>query len=143
LFGLPLVTWLAIFAPGAAAPAPDGRNEMARCLERARQASGQETWEWLRKAVLCLENGKDITDSERREYAEKVAAIMRARSDGTKEIQRVVGPSAKKQIARQILYRRCIEYWKFEAPIPLWVSLERRKGQEGVVRMIRCERSEN
>lgn len=44
------------------------------------------------------------------------------------EVRKLLGPP--KRIARQILYRRYLEQWTFDAPIPRVIELECVKGQD-------------
>jgi hypothetical protein len=44
------------------------------------------------------------------------------------EVVQVLGPP--KRVARQVLYKRCVEQWYYDAPFPLRVELDWVQGRE-------------
>lgn len=120
-----------------------GRDHVNQYLDMATNANATEAWELLSKAVRSLEKSKELTEAERHECVRRLADILRERGAKPEEILRLMGPDARKQVARQVLYRRYLESWMFETPVRLWVTLDCRKGQDPMVRMVRPLLNEN
>jgi hypothetical protein len=59
--------------------------------------------------------------------------IQRGTSAG--EVRRLLGPP--KRTARQLLYRRAIEQWRYEEPARMLIDFEHTKGQDARVLSVR------
>ena len=121
----------------------DERDLVIKCLETAANANAKEAWRCLNKAVRVLEKSKDLTEAERQELGGRFAEVLRERGLSAAEVLRLMGSDARRQVTRQVIYRRYLEHWMFESPVRLWVTLDCRKGQDAMVRMIRPYLNEN
>lgn len=136
------VAFVVVFslAPARDVKAQDG---VAGLLEQARVADPKQALEHLRKAVRLLEAQSDMASEERQELVKRLAAVLEARAPTPAEFTFLLGPKLRKQVFRQVCYRRYIEYWLIEMPVRLQVTYDYRKGEDPRVTTIRPLTNEN
>src|SRR5438105_969316 len=107
--------WCIVLAMGLWAGALQPAQEVNQLLDLVPYVQTKEAWECLRKATRLLENSKDFTRAERVELTARLAKAIIERNPTPDEIIRLLGPKARKQVARQMYYRRYLEHWLFES----------------------------
>ena len=129
---------------GALLASGDGaRDQVIQYLKTAETSGPKEARECFQKALRILEKTKELTEAERIELVSKLADALQDFRPTLDDVVWLMGPTARKRVARQVLYRRYLEHWTFESPVQLWITLDYRKGQDPIVRMIRPILSEN
>jgi hypothetical protein len=84
--------------------------------------------------VLLKEQRQTATKADLDLLALRLARALPASAHSAAAIGEVLGPP--QQIARQVLYRRHIEQWVYDQPVPLCVVFDCLKGQEPAVRRV-------
>jgi hypothetical protein len=72
--------------------------------------------------------GAEQPAATRQETAERILQQAKNAPDPTAEVRRLLNGDPRR-IARQILYRRHIAVWVYEAPIPLRIEFDHVQGQ--------------
>ena len=95
----------------------------------------------LRQQVHKILSGerKTATAAELNARADRMAAILPSIIRSDKEALEVLGPPAR--VSRQILFRRYVELWTYETPLPLLVEFDFRKGQDAHLLAAQVNRS--
>jgi hypothetical protein len=104
-------------------------KDPVRLLEVAALAGAKEA-RMLRLQVkkLLAERNRPAPPEESEQFARRLLMVLPQAARTPAEVQEVLG--TPKQTARQILYRRYLEQWHYDAPLPLCVVFECRRGQE-------------
>jgi hypothetical protein len=72
-----------------------------------------------------------VPAEEREAVAVKVAPLLPAAAPTPQELQQLLGPPA--QVSRQAVYRRCVEQWRYDTPLPLCVIWQAESGREAQI----------
>jgi hypothetical protein len=90
----------------------------------------------LRQQVFLLlkEQRQTATKADLDLLAMRMARALPASAHSAAAVREVLGPPV--QIARQVLYRRHLEQWIYDHPVPLCVVFDCLKGQESVLRRV-------
>ena len=105
-------------------------------LDFAFEAEPKEAVKHLTKVANGLAADKTLTRAERRDLTARLAKVMADKVRRPEDVEAILGAKAKKQVAREVYYRRYLEHWLFESPVALCVTLDCAKGQDPVVRAI-------
>ena len=113
-------------------------EEAAKLIDQAKKGSDHEAVALLRKS-LELANPLSLTGPERKDLANRFTQVVRDRRLTRAQLEKVFGPMVKKQVARQVCYRRYVEQWRISHPLPLRISWDCPKGQDPTLRSIQPE----
>jgi hypothetical protein len=96
----------------------------------------------IRKHVhdLLASNKTNATPAELEALAVRLAAVFPRAVRTPAEVRQVLG--APRGVARQILYRRYLEQWAYDAPLPLYVVFDCHKGEEPRLQSVHLHRPE-
>ncbi len=72
-----------------------------------------------------------VPANDREALAVKVAPLLAAAASTPAELQQVLGPPDT--VSRQAVYRRCVEQWRYDAPLPLCVVWQAESGREAQI----------
>ena len=124
---------LVFLLPAAPAQEADLREQavkdVAKLVDSAERAEPIEGRRLLRQAVSLLQKEKlPPADGEIlvRQFAKALTKVATAPEDVTA----IFGPETRKQMSRQVFYRRHREQWLIEQPVRLLVEFDCRKGQD-------------
>jgi hypothetical protein len=98
---------------------------------RLRQRAGE---------ILSRER-KTATAAELAALTDRMATALPKVVHSPAEVKELLGPPAK--VARQILFRRYVEQWTYETPLPLLLEFHFRKGQESRLYTVHVNRKQN
>jgi hypothetical protein len=141
--GGPLTAVLFACAAGATGPPPPLKlspeevavrekaagNDAVGLLALAGLANDPESRSLRRKVFRLLSDQKQTaTAAELEDLARRLAPVLPETARTPAEVSEVLGPP--KRIARQILYRRYLEQWTYDAPLPLCVVFDCPKGHD-------------
>lgn len=92
--------------------------------------ANQEAGQRLRRQAheLLLEQVLNRTGVELQQLSEPLVKILPQVARTPEELEELLG--SRKKIGRQIVYRRYLEQWFFDHPLPLCVILSARRGEE-------------
>jgi hypothetical protein len=119
---------------GGVAVAQDGASDIAKAIERAGKASDKDKVELLQKAVE-LADQQPLTAQERGRLSEQFVKVVKDQRLSMEQLEKVLG-AAKKQVARQVFYRRYLEEWHVTHPLPFRATWDCPKGLEPTLRAI-------
>jgi len=127
--------FLAAFLIPAIAPAdePDG---FSKILDLASEAEPKEALRHLTRVATGLAADKGLTQVDRHELTARLARVLADKAREPGDLEAVLGTRAVKQVARQVIFRRYLEQWSYEAPVRLCVTLEWPRGKDVVIRAI-------
>jgi hypothetical protein len=94
--------------------------EVAAAAEPARARQIREQVKQLLQALTAAD--------DRAAAAARVAPVLARSAMTGDELKEALGPA--RAVARQVLNRRTLEQWHYDAPLPLTVTFERPRGQE-------------
>ena len=110
-----------------------GVDEVPGLLDAARKAETAQALHLLERALLGLQTARPGTlVSQRQQLVEILAEKAQAPAD----VLRVLGIKTEKRVARQLLYRRYLEQWIYDQPVPAVILLDCKKGQDPQLRAI-------
>lgn len=118
-------------------------DEIAQLLDRAKTDNSKETYQLLANARRLLEGNTDLTVTERRDLTSRFASVLFSKNPTVEDVTRVLAPAERKQIVRQAFYNGYLEHWLLDSPLPLWVTLDYRRGRDPKVRSIQVRLAEN
>jgi hypothetical protein len=108
-----------------------GGGDLSFQLDLAEKAEPAQARRMMNQVLKLLERqpGKDA-------LRERFARLLTQKATTPDEILEVLGPRTAKSVQRQVLFRRYLEQWVFEAPIGLCVVFEAPRGQEPRVKQV-------
>jgi hypothetical protein len=112
----------------AAARIEQAGKDPSLLLEVAALADDKEAKTIRQQVKGLLRERKRAAPEDLDKLARRLTSVLPLAARTPKEIEEVLGPPA--QTARQILYRRYLEQWHYEEPLPLCVVFDCLKGQE-------------
>jgi hypothetical protein len=101
-----------------------GRDPV-RLLELVPLADAAGAVELRRRVAKVL---AEVPDPERAEWAGKIAPLLAAAAPTPDDVHLLLGPPPR--ISRQMVYRRALEQWTYEMPLPLCINWQAAAGQE-------------
>jgi hypothetical protein len=106
------------------------RKEMAgrdavRLLELVPLADAAAAVELRRRVAKVL---AEVPEAERATWAGKIVPLLAAAAPTPDDLRVLLGPPPR--ISRQMVYRRAIEQWTYETPLPLCITWQAAAGQE-------------
>ncbi len=125
----PLLLALVLCLPLGAQEAGRPDNDPIHLLEQSRFANDKEAKK-LRERVqeVLRERKPDADPADQERFARRLAEALPRTIRTSAELREVLGPP--RTISRQILYRRLVEQWHYDRPLPLCAVLDTLKGQE-------------
>jgi hypothetical protein len=104
-------------------------KDPGRLLEVAALADDKEARRLRRQVNALLQERKRLAAPEQLDQlARRLTVVLPLAAPSPAAIQEVLGPP--KQTAREILYRRYLEQWHYDDPVPLCVVFDCLKGQD-------------
>ena len=96
----------------------------------------------MRHRVHDLLTGQkaNATPAELETLAGRLAVVLPRTVRSPAEVREVLG--LPRHVARQILFRRYVEQWAYDAPLPLYVVFDCRKGEEPRLQSVHLNRPE-
>jgi hypothetical protein len=76
----------------------------------------------LRKLVV------EAADNNREEFARQAAPLLAAGGKTPNEVKQLLG--SPQRVSRQMVYRRLVEQWIYDRPLPLCIVWQSHRGQE-------------
>jgi hypothetical protein len=140
---------------GQALPEPSPRLTAAELASREQKAgpdpvqllllvplAREEAARKMRRRVhdLLTAHKGSATPAELEALADRLAALLPRTVRSPAGVREVLGPPC--QVARQILYRRYLEQWTYDSPLPLYVLFDCRKGEEPRLQSVHLNRPE-
>jgi hypothetical protein len=82
-----------------------------------------------------------VPAADRAELARKAAPLLSAAVATPDECRQLLGPPQR--ISRQMVYRRCIEQWTYDLPVPLCINWQAAAGQEMQIQAVHALAAKN
>lgn len=115
-------------------------TDPGKLLHLAGRVESQEARRLLHRVVRLLVDAKDLSTAERNRLARLFAS--RLEKAAPEDVTVVLGPS-RSMVIRQVVYRRYLEQWLYETPLPLAVLVDYSRGQEPRVLAVHALPAEN
>lgn len=118
--------------PRAAHQAPvaaKDEEEPVRLLELARAVDTREAKRIRARVHTILQERNPVAEPEKlADLAQRMAKVLPEAVRSPVQLAEVLGPP--RNTSRQILYRRYVEQWRYETPLPLCAVFAALRGQE-------------
>lgn len=112
------------------------REDVEKILALALKAEDKEARRLVHKAWRLVQSGAKFSsqDSEAlaKQFADGVARVVRTTDDASE----VFGAAAPKRVVRQVLYRRYLELWIYQEPLPLVLVWNCEKGLDARIQSV-------